>query len=209
MNLEAVRAARESRSDLSDADFIAFANQTVTEWATCYVSYRLIRATLMQVSPDAAKSKTEAIAAFIKVADPLADQMLAIPGDTDGTAGGVDISLAPAQMMIDAVQGQNILTQPEADAIRSLSRSTHTRYTEWGCVQFGTTEMATLNGTPAPVDPTVLLSVHSTPDTTLLSYRSQSATFAIHTGVEQTLTAAQQALLTTVLAAIAAFVEAE
>lgn len=151
MNILQVQSIRQQRSDLSDPQFITWANETLYTPKTCFVSYRSIRFLLMQIDPTTAKAKTEQMMAFVQQVDSLAHSLLLVPGNEKGDGGGIDVSLPDAQMMVNALLSQGTITAQEAKALLDLGRTARTRYADWGCERFGAEEMAMVAPDPAVV----------------------------------------------------------
>ena len=136
-----IRALRQN-SSLDDAAFVAWANEVLYAPKTYFISYRGIRYQLSLLSGAvAAKAKTEAMMQAINAADPLAHQMLLIPGDELGSGGGIDISQADATAMLDQFQAAGLLSPNEAEALRDLGRTSHKRFEEWGLASFGQADL--------------------------------------------------------------------
>lgn len=97
---------------LSDADASAKLSTATVTPRPYYVSYR----TLASVDLAAA----DAVMAALQSAHPSLYQLMLQAGDTDGSAGGVDVSLAATQAMIDQFAASGVITADQATAIKAL-----------------------------------------------------------------------------------------
>lgn len=102
-------------ADLSDAEAAALASTPTVTTRPYYVSYR----TLASIDLAAADAVMTALRA--SHADLAALMMQA--GATDGSAGGVDVSLETTIAMIDQFAAGGIITTEQAAAIKSLAES--------------------------------------------------------------------------------------
>jgi hypothetical protein len=123
MNYAAILTAREQYE--TDEAFLAAANAEQVTWNSYFISYRKLRAMLP-------KAVVDAMAQIVSVADPLAHQMLLIPGNEKGDAGGVDLALPESRDMIDQMEATGVLTHEQAESVRSLSRTITRPCEEWG-----------------------------------------------------------------------------
>lgn len=144
MNYARLYTERQAQLALSDAEFIAYANTTLYSPSPApFASYRKIRYVLGNyyasqgtdaLSADIqARTKIGNIQQFVQAVDPMADQLLSIPGDEKGVSGGVDVSLPSAQAMIDALAQQGVLDEGEATILKNLGRVGRLRCSDWGC----------------------------------------------------------------------------
>lgn len=126
MNHTAILEARQQYE--TDEAFIAAANAEQVTWKSYFISYRKLRAMLP-------KAAVDAIAQIVSVADPLAHQMLLIPGNEKGDAGGVDLALPESRGMIDQMEAAGVLAGEQAESVRSLSRVVARPCEDWGVAE--------------------------------------------------------------------------
>lgn len=97
---------------LSDADAATKLSTAVVTPRSCYVSYRTLAAIDL--------ASANAVMAALQSQQPLIYQLMLQAGATDGSAGGVDVSLASTQAMIDQFAAANVITADQAAAIKAL-----------------------------------------------------------------------------------------
>ena len=123
MNYEAIITDRAKFA--SDDEFIAFANSVEYSPKMYFASVRTV---YNLMGPAVASS----VLAGLEQADPVAASFFKIPGDENGTGGGIDMSLPQAQGMIDSFKANGILNDEQAKTLKDLGRtvsiSAMTRY---------------------------------------------------------------------------------
>lgn len=100
-------------ADLSDSDAAAALSVPTVSTRPYYVSYR----TLASVDLGAA----DAVMGALRQSHPDLATLMLQSGATDGTAGGVDVSLPATRAMIDQFVAGGIISQQQGDAIKAMA----------------------------------------------------------------------------------------
>ena len=130
MNSQLILDIRQQNAQLTDGEFISWANELLYTPMAHYVNYRDIRALL---EPRTAQATTEAVMAAVEKLDRLVHAMLLLPGDEFGVGGGWDMSSPEMTAIMDELAAQRLCTDAELAALRDLGRVGHRRCEVWGC----------------------------------------------------------------------------